>query len=162
MSQYPGVALSQLDELATLSAQDKFPVLDVDEPILAARLKNVSLETLGIFLRLLEITILKRRIVTASAPILSSDNLVVVRLAVAAPVTLTLPDGDETSSDPLLPQKLTVKDEGVTASVSNPITITPFSGQTIEGQSTLAITNPRGSVSIYYVPSDLDWKVIYG
>lgn len=162
MSQYPGKALSELDLLSDLASADSFPLLDDSEAVLADKLKRTTILDLAIFFNILRSTVLKRRVVTGSSAVLSTDNLVAIRLGSPTSITLNLPNGSLVTTDPLLPPKLSFKDEGATASLSHPVTITPFSGQTIESQTSIAITNARGSISLYYVPADLDWKVIYG
>jgi len=163
MSQLPGKALSELQPIATLALGDLLPIVDVDEPILADKLKNVSIQQISVLLGVLTGTILKRRVVTIDSPILVTDNLVAVRDATPLTgLTLTLPNGALVTTNALLPPRITIKDELRTATPSRIITIVPFGSQTIEGGANLQITNGGGSVSLYYVPADTDWKVIYG
>lgn len=105
-----------------------------------------------------------------AAPV-SSDTMPPVRVIVATPDTPTSSDqvlftnvAAAVAVDIFLPnsanyKKFTFKDIKRTAATNN-ITITPFGGQTIEGQPNYVINTDGGTIIFRYYQPQSDWKVI--
>lgn len=163
-----GKKTSQLTILTSLEDTDTIPVLDASEASLSDKLKRTPLSAIKTFLEsfiqsFLEATAIatkkvRRGQVTTNTTVTPDDEIVEIYSATS--IIVTLADGHTFAANNNETQRVSIKDGfGLTAGQS--ITILPTGAQTIEGGTSLVISNPKGSVSLYFAKEANDWRVIY-